>query len=179
MKYCYECGEKLVDRELEGEGIIPYCPRCGEYRFPIFSTAVSMIVENPKRDKILLIKQYGRDSYILVAGYINKGESAEDAVRREVMEEIGIGLTEIQFNKSEYFAKSNTLMINFVCVADSEDLSAVSPKEIDEATWFSREDALKNIRPGSLAKRFLCSACTVDSRRSACGSVTLHPKRAL
>ena len=164
MKHCYECGEKLVDKELEGEGTVPFCPCCGEYRFPIFSTAVSMIVENPKRDKILLIKQYGRDSYILVAGYVNKGESAEDAARREVMEEIGIGLTEMHFNKSEYFAKSNTLMINFVCVADSEDLSNISPREIDEATWFSREDALKNIRPGSLAKRFLAAQCL---RRSA------------
>ena len=67
------CGTKLQDRELEGEGIIPYCERCGEYRFPVFSTAVSMIVTNTERDKILLIKQYDRDCYILVAGYVNKG----------------------------------------------------------------------------------------------------------
>ena len=79
MQYCLFCGTKLQIRELEGEGMIPFCEKCGEYRFPVFNTAVSMIVTNTDRDKILLIKQYGRDRYILVAGYVNKGEDAEDA----------------------------------------------------------------------------------------------------
>ena len=70
MKYCYECGTLLTERFLENEGNIPYCETCGCYRFPIFSTAVSMIVLHPERDKILLIQQYGRDSNILVAGYV-------------------------------------------------------------------------------------------------------------
>ena len=90
MKYCYECGERLTERELENEGIVQYCEKCGEYRFPIFSTAVSMIVENPDKTKILLIQQYGRKNNILVAGYVNKGENAESAVMREVMEETGL-----------------------------------------------------------------------------------------
>ena len=57
MKYCYECGTLLELRELDDEGLIPYCKSCEQYRFPIFSTAVSMIVENPTKDKILLIQQ--------------------------------------------------------------------------------------------------------------------------
>ena len=73
MKYCVECGTKLIYKELENEGMIPYCEKCHEYRFPIFSSAVSMIILNPDKNKILLIKQYGKPSYILVAGYINKG----------------------------------------------------------------------------------------------------------
>ena len=89
MEYCMFCGTKLKDMELEGEGMIPFCGKCGEYRFPVFRTAVSMIVINKDKDRILLIKQYGRDRYILVAGYVNKGEDAEDAVCRELREEMG------------------------------------------------------------------------------------------
>ena len=84
MKYCMHCGCRLDEKYLMGEGMVPYCPECREFRFPVYNTAVSMIVMNKELDKVLLIKQYGRDSYILVAGYINKGEDAEDAVKREI-----------------------------------------------------------------------------------------------
>ena len=70
MKYCMACGTKLVAKYLDGEGEIPYCETCGEFRFPVFNTAVSMIVMNEDKTKIVLIKQYGRPHYILVAGYI-------------------------------------------------------------------------------------------------------------
>ena len=61
MSYCPVCGTQLTDRELEHEGIVPFCPRCGEYRFPMFNIAVSMIVVNESNRKTLLIKQYGKD----------------------------------------------------------------------------------------------------------------------
>ncbi|MGN0470105.1 MAG: NAD(+) diphosphatase [Acutalibacteraceae bacterium] len=157
MNYCYECGTRLIEKELENEGIIPYCTKCGQYRFPIYSSAVSMIVQNPSRDKILLIKQYGKPNYVLVAGYINKGESAENAVIREVREEIGLDVTEVKFNKSEYFEPTNTLMLNFLCIADSESLAALNTDEVDYAQWFSLDDAKSNIKPNSLAQRFLFS----------------------
>ncbi|MDD6490026.1 MAG: NUDIX domain-containing protein [Clostridia bacterium] len=157
MNYCYECGTKLIVRELENEGIIPYCTKCGAYRFPIYSTAVSMIVKNPSEDKILLIKQYGKPDYVLVAGYINKGESAENAVIREVKEEIGLDVKELKFNKSEYFKPTNTLMLNFSCIAESESLAALNTDEVDFAQWFSFDDAKINIKPDSLAQRFLFS----------------------
>lgn len=157
MNYCYECGTRLIEKELENEGIIPYCTKCGQYRFPIYSTAVSMIVQNPSRDKILLIKQYSKPDYVLVAGYINKGESAENAVIREVREEIGLDVKELKFNKSEYFKPTNTLMLNFLCVAESESLSALNTDEVDFAKWFLFDDAKNNIKKNSLAQRFLFS----------------------
>ena len=155
MKYCMECGTKLEDRFLKNEGMIPWCETCQAYRFPVFSTAVSMEVLNPARDRILLIKQYGKDRYILVAGYVNKGENAEDTVVREVKEELGLTVTDLHFEKSEYFAPSNTLMLNFSCVVDSDSLAHVSEEEIDSCRWFSFEEAEENIAKGSLASRFL------------------------
>ncbi len=157
MKYCFECGTKLIEKPLKNEGNIPYCEKCGEYRFPIFSTAVSMIVKNPDQTKILLIQQYGKGQNVLVAGYINKGENAEHAVEREVFEETGLKLCSLRFNKSEYFPNTNTLMLNYSCIAESEDLSALNTEEVDKAEWFTLEDARKNIKPDSLAERFLLS----------------------
>lgn len=113
QKHCWECGAALIEKPLEGEGIVPFCPVCGEYRFPMYNTAVSMIVTDEKTGRILLIQQYGRPSYILVAGYVNRGESAENAVRREILEETGLHAGRIRFNRTRFFEPSNTLMCNF------------------------------------------------------------------
>ena len=55
--YCRECGTKLVPKELEHEGIVPYCPTCGTYRFPQYNVAVIMIVVNEEKQEILLMRQ--------------------------------------------------------------------------------------------------------------------------
>ncbi|SEA72173.1 NAD+ diphosphatase [Oribacterium sp. KHPX15] len=153
-KYCQVCGSKLIDKELEGEGMVPFCPACNEFRFPMYNVAVSMIVINKKTDKILLIKQYGRDVYILVAGYVNRGEQLEHAVVRELKEETGMTASHIRFNRTKFFEPSNTLMCNFTVYVDS-DSELSTNKEIDSFNWFAFDDARKNIKPGSLAAEFL------------------------
>lgn len=155
MKYCTECGTKLVSKYLESEQTnIPYCESCQQFRFPIFNTAVSMIVTDKKTDKILLIQQYNRPKYVLVAGYINKGEAVEEAVVREVKEETGLDVVSYQLNKTKYFAPSNTLMINFkVVVEDGSQIHC--NEEVDTYAWFTKEEAKENIYQGSLAQEFL------------------------
>ena len=154
--YCRECGTKLVPRELENEGIVPYCPKCEQYRFPQYNVAVSMIVRDEVSGDILLIQQYGRPSYILVAGYVGRGESLEDAVAREVREETGMTVSHMKFNRTQFFEKSDTLMCNFTAfVKDSSELD--TNYEIDSYSWFTRDEARANIRPNSLAEYFLVS----------------------
>ena len=155
-KFCRECGTKLVPKELENEGIVPYCPNCGQYRFPQYNVAVSMIVVNEEKDEILLIQQYGRPSYILVAGYVGRGESLEDAVVREVKEETGMTVSHMKFNRTQFFEKSDTLMCNFTAFV--KDSSALHTNyEVDRYSWFTRDGARENIRPNSLAEYFLVS----------------------
>ena len=154
MSYCPECGTQLIRRHLENEGEIPYCETCKAFRFPTFNTAISTIVYAPGGKKLLLIKQYGKDRNILVAGYVNKGEFAEHALKREVREEIGLNVVSCCFNHSEYYEKSNTLMLNFACLVDSDDLSGMTP-EVDYAAWYTPEEARDAIYHGSLAERFL------------------------
>ena len=155
-RFCTKCGTAFETRELEGEGMVQFCPKCNEYHFPVFKTACSMIVVDPKAKKILLIKQYGRDSYILVAGYVNRGEDAEQTVAREILEETGLVAKKITFNRSKYFERSNTLMLNWA--AEIEDAAALKPNsEVDSYHWFTFEEARKNIRDCSLALWFLNS----------------------
>lgn len=154
MSYCSECGTALEEKYLEKEGMIPYCQHCKEFRFPGFNTAVSMIVLNESENKMLLIKQYGKQDYILVAGYVNKGESAEHAVIRELQEEVGVKVSHLTFNKSEYFKKSNTLMLNYICKSNSEVLDC-DMEEVDAAAWFPISEAREKIKQGSLAQGFL------------------------
>ena len=154
QKHCFECGAPLIEKPLEGEGIVPYCTQCQEYRFPMYNVAVSMIVINEQTGEILLIKQYGRPFFILVAGYVNRGEALEHAVGREIKEETGMTVSRIQFNRTSFFEPSNTLMCNFTAFV--KDASELSPnREIDSYQWFTPVEARQNIRPNSLAERFL------------------------
>ena len=119
QKHCFECGTSLIEKELEGEGIVPYCPKCEQYRFPMYNVAVSMIV-----------------------------------IGREIKEETGMTVSQIKFNRTSFFEPSNTLMCNFTAYV--KDDSELSPnQEIDSYQWFTPDDARKNIRPNSLAERFL------------------------
>ena len=152
MEYCTHCGTRLVEKELEHEGIIPYCPTCKEYRFKTFNTAVSMIITTKAFDQVLFIKQYGMQRYILVAGYITQGENAETAVRREIAEEVGLKVEQLIFQKTEYYEKSNTLMVNFIAVV--EDMDVHPNYEIDSYAWFSVEEGKEAIAKGSLAEAF-------------------------
>ena len=153
MNYCMQCGAKLHLKAHETEGMVPFCDACGAFRYPVFNTAVSMIVMNEARDRVLLIQQYGRPFYVLVAGYVNKGEDAEAAAAREVREELGLTVSSLCFNHSHYFAPSNTLMLNFTVTVD--DSLAHPNQEVDAWRWFSIREARENIKPGSLAAAFL------------------------
>lgn len=152
MEYCYNCGTKLISKELEHEGIIPFCPKCNNFVFPIFSAAVSMIILSSDKSKMLLIKQYGKDFYRFVAGYINKGESAEEAVYREMFEEVGLKPKYIKPLRTKYFDKSNTLMYNYLAVCDNLDVNA--NYEVDHYAWIPIEEAKVALKDAKLALYF-------------------------
>ncbi len=101
------------------------------------------------------MRQYGREKFNFLAGYINIGETAEEALPREMMEEMHIKPSSVRFLYTYYFAKTNTLMVNFLTTVDSEDLSGMSTSEVDEARWFSYSDAVLNVIPGGGAEKLL------------------------
>ena len=70
--YCIDCGEKLNLRFLENEGLVPYCPKCGGYKFPLFPVAVSMTVINRSEDKVLLARHVGTMTLLCSQGILKK-----------------------------------------------------------------------------------------------------------
>lgn len=153
MKYCDECGNQLIEKACGIDGTMPYCQHCQKFKFPMFNSAISAIIFNPQKDKILLIQQYGQEDYILVAGYINKGENAKETLIREIQEEVHLQVKDYMYNDNEYYQRTNTLMHNYAVVVDSMDFSLTS--EVDIAKWILVEDVLKVIKQGSLAQSFV------------------------
>ena len=155
--FCTECGEKLTLMFASGEGLVPYCKNCKQYRFAQFATAVSMVVTNRAKDKILLAKHVGQEDYILFAGYVKKGETAEKAVTREFKEETKLNTVKYKYMSSRYHEPKNVLMLNFIVVAEDGE-PVLDAKELEEVRWFAFEDALEAIRKDSVAEAFLKSA---------------------
>ena len=158
MNYCMQCGTKLrmkYHAGLDGEdmGMVPYCDTCEAFRWPVFNTAVSMIILNETKDKILLIQPPKGEGYVFVAGYVMQGEEAEQTVRREIKEEVGLQVTGLRFRHSRYFPPTNTLMLNFT--ANVPEQTPTPNHEMREARWFTPEEAKEHIRHGSLAEAFL------------------------
>ena len=159
-RFCGHCGGKMAHSETERA---LQCPACGNLIYPKICPVV--IVGVRSGDKLLLTKYKGRPEvpfFALVAGFAEIGERIEDTVRREVMEETGMVAREISFNRSKYFERSNTLMLNWTVYV--EDASKLKPNwEVDSCSWFTFEEARANIKPGSLAEWFL--DCWLDSQK--------------
>ena len=110
--YCPDCGSKLILRPIGDEGLVPYCESCDKPLFDMFSTCIIVMVVNEFEEVALLKQSYGNFPYrTLVAGYMKPGESAEECTRREVLEEIGIELEQLQIVGTDWFARKEQLMI--------------------------------------------------------------------
>ena len=162
MNYCMQCGTRFHLKHHHFEGEVPYCDTCGEFRWPMYNTAVSMIVMNEQRDRVILIRQHHKPVYVLVAGYVNRGEDAEDAARREVMEELGLTVTSVHFNRSHFYPPTNTLMLNFTVTVAEHD--AHPNFEVDSWRWLPIDEARASIKPDSVAQVFLNGYFTGDYR---------------
>ncbi len=155
--HCPVCGEKLALYVHEQEGLVPYCKHCGEFRFPQFATAVSMVVVNRAKDKVLLAKHNNQEDYILFAGYVKKGETAEKTVTREFREETKLNVVKYKYMSSLYHEPHNVLMLNFLVVAENGEIT-LDKAELADAQWFDFDTALQVIRKQSVAETFLKNA---------------------
>lgn len=155
--FCTECGEKLTLMFASGEGLVPYCKTCGQFRYAQFATAVSMVVTNRAKDRIMLAKHNGQDDYILIAGYVKKGETAEKAVTREFKEETKLDTVKYKYLSSRYHEPKNVLMLGYVTMAEDGE-PVIDEKELEEVKWFTFDEALAAIRRDSTAETFLKSA---------------------
>ena len=136
-QFCGRCGTRLEHDKVER---MMKCPKCGAMHYPKISPAVIVAVTNG--DKILMTKYAGRDykKYALIAGFTEIGETIEDTVRREVMEEVGIHVKNIRYYKSQPWSFTDTILMGFYCELDGEDVITMDAHELSVAEWRQRED---------------------------------------
>ena len=136
-RFCGCCGKPMVHDKHERKMI---CPACGNGEYPVLSPAVIVGVTNG--DKLILSKYEGRNHtrYAMTAGFAEIGETIEETVHREVMEEIGVKVKNLRYYKSQPWSFSGTLLFGFYCDLDGDDTLTVDHDELSMASWFNRED---------------------------------------
>ncbi len=134
---CGRCGGQLVHGEKER---MLRCPDCGNMVFPVIAPAVIVGVTDGER--ILMTKYAGREytGWALIAGFCEIGESVEDTVCREVMEEAGIRVKDLRYAGSQPWGSDLNLLIGVFCEADGETGIHMDTEELARAVWIDRPD---------------------------------------
>jgi NAD+ diphosphatase len=141
QRFCGACG---APSQMQAAGHQRACTAagCGRLLFPRIEPAVIVVVEAPGPPPRCLLGRHrgaAADAYALIAGFVDVGESLEDAVRREVGEEAGVGVGEVRYTGSQAWPFPAGLMAGFRARATSETI-AVDHDELEEARWFSRPE---------------------------------------
>lgn len=146
-RFCRRCGGALQPRS---SGHVLVCGDCGREQFPRTDPAVIMLVLD-ENDRALLGRQpsWPAGRWSTLAGFVEPGESLEAAVRREVFEESGIRIGQIDYFGSQPWPLPASLMLGFVARAETVDIT-VDDDEIEDARWFSRDEALAMAQSGTL-----------------------------
>lgn len=136
-RFCGRCGELTVHAEKER---MLHCPACGQMEYPKIAPAV--IIAIVQGEKLLLSKYANRNSsrYALLAGFAEIGESIEETVRREVLEEVGLKVKNIRYYKSQPWAFSDSMLFGFFAELDGDPTITLDQEELEMADWIARED---------------------------------------
>lgn len=136
--YCGVCGEKAVESETERAML---CPKCHSAEYPKICPAVIVAIKN-KDGKLLLVRnKLGTyHKLALVSGFVEVGESFEDAVKREVLEEVGLKVKNIKFYSSQPWGFSLSEMIGYTAEVDGDDTITLQESELSEGGWYTREE---------------------------------------
>jgi len=133
--FCGVCG---APTEMSHGGYQRNCTGCSAQHFPRTDPAVIMLVH--KGDNCLLGRthHFPRRIYSTLAGFVEPGESLEEAVAREVFEEAGVTVGEVRYMASQPWPFPSSLMLGFHAEAEAMELN-IDPKELEDARWMTRE----------------------------------------
>ncbi len=136
-RFCGVCGKPMVHSDKER---MVYCVSCKQMEYPKICPAVIVGIIND--DKILMstYANSSKTSYALIAGFAEIGETIEDTVRREVMEEVGLKVKNIRFYKSQPWSFTDTLLMGFFVDLDGDETITLDHNELSSARWFTQEE---------------------------------------
>ncbi|SCP94774.1 NAD(+) diphosphatase [Anaerobium acetethylicum] len=136
-RFCSKCGKPVTQSEKER---MLYCESCGFQVYPVISPCVIVAVHDG--DRLLLTKYAGREytKYALIAGFVEIGETLEQAVIREVQEEAGLKVKNLKFYKSQPWPFTDTILAGFYAELDGDDTITIQEDELALGIWMNRED---------------------------------------
>ncbi|HST27611.1 MAG TPA: NAD(+) diphosphatase [Rudaea sp.] len=145
--FCPACAAPL---RLEAGGHRARCtnPQCGIEQFPRTDPAVIMIVSDGARCLLGRGPQWPERRFSTLAGFVEPGETLEDAVRREVFEEAGVRVGECDYHSSQPWPFPASIMLGFT--AQAEEATITLGAELAEARWFGADELVGGIRTGTL-----------------------------
>ena len=150
--FCGRCGEKLVHSR---EQRMLQCPYCGNMVFPKIAPAV--IVGVTDGTKILMTKYANREykRYALIAGFTEIGETAEETVKREVEEEVGLHVKNIRYYKSQPWGFDSNLLLGYFCELEEREKIRLDENELSLAEWVDYRDIPDDPEGLSLTKEMM------------------------
>jgi NADH pyrophosphatase NudC (nudix superfamily) len=157
VQYCGQCGNKLRTIADLNE---KKCDTCGLSFFPKFSPAVMVLIK--KENQILLARSehFRPNVYSTIAGFIDAGETAEEAVLREVKEEVGLEITDLEYFGTQTWPFPDRFMIAFKARYLGGDIQ-IDTKELEDAKWFTVDRLPELPYSGSISRR-LIDSCLSD-----------------
>jgi NAD+ diphosphatase len=146
--FCGHCGSKTLDQQEERAKI---CPDCRFISYPELSPCIIVLVT--RRSDLLLARSphFRPGIYSTLAGFIEPGESVENAVYREIKEEVGLSVKNIRYILSQPWPFPNSLMLGFLAEYESGEI-VIDPIEIEDAQWFKPSELPKLPSPLSISR---------------------------
>lgn len=150
-QFCGRCGTRTHNKENERA---KECPQCGLIHYPRISPAVIVLIERENRLLLARSKRHPTGMYSVLAGFVEPGETLEEAVVREIREEVGIEIKDIKYFGSQSWPFPNSLMIAFTCQYAAGAI-ILDQEEMADAGWYT-VDSLPLIPPKiSIARQLI------------------------
>ena len=134
-QYCGRCGNKNIQKSKE---LCLSCPSCGQQHYPRVAPAIMVMIRKDKEFLLARSPHFLPGMYSALAGFAEPGETLEQTLHREVFEEVGIRVKNLQYFASQPWPFPHSLMIAFNATYDSGEIT-INPDEIEDANWFSAD----------------------------------------
>lgn len=150
-QFCGQCATAMEPSPTERT---KHCPNCGLRNYPKLSPAVIMLIY--RGEEILLARspRFRNGMYSVLAGFVEPGESLEEAVARETLEEVGITVKNIRYFGSQPWPFPDSLMLGFTAEYASGEI-VMEPGEIEAADWFTKDNLPPVPGPLSIARKLI------------------------